>query len=47
MKVARHYLAALVDEHLDGDWQHEIDVERLELDGSAEAKRGVDACHTS
>ena len=35
-------LATLVHEHLDGDGQHEADVERLGLDGGAEAERGVE-----
>ena len=30
-EVYRHSLAALVDEHLDGDGQHEVDVEGLDL----------------
>ena len=30
-EVFRHSLAALVDEHLDGDGQHEVDVEGLDL----------------
>lgn len=35
-------LAALVDEHRDGDGEHEADAERLGLDGGAEAERGVE-----
>jgi len=36
---------ALVDEHLDGDGEHEVDAEGLDLDGGAEAERGVEVGH--
>lgn len=35
-------LAALVDEHRDGDGEHDADAKRLDLDGGAEAERGVE-----
>ena len=35
-------LAALVDEHGDGNGEDEADAERLGLDGGAEAERGVE-----
>jgi hypothetical protein len=38
-------LAALVNEHRDGDGEHEADAERLGLDGGAEAERGVEVGH--
>lgn len=38
-------LAALVDEHRDGDGEHDADAERLGLDGGAEAERGVEVGH--
>ena len=41
-EVFRHSLAALVDEHLDGDGQHEVDVEGLDLDGGAKAESSVE-----
>lgn len=40
-----HVLAALVDEHRDGDGEHDADAERLGLDGGAEAERGVEVGH--
>ena len=38
LEAGGHVLAAIVDEHLDGDGQHEADAERLGLDGGAEFK---------
>ena len=44
-EVFRHSLATLVDEHLDGDGQHEVDVEGLDLDGGAKAESSVEVGH--